>query len=168
MSDWSFNADFTGVTAASGMGAPSEEGIYYVTIIVTEETTTRAGDPRIRFTARVNEGTMAGRTIFDGLNVPTDPTSAKKLLPFWGAFLASLGYDLSKLGKKKLTAKAILNKKGDVYYKPAPEGAYPKVKWVSKMDYDAWEPASTSASEMSEVISGDDDMDALDNVLGLN
>ena len=138
MSDsWDFNADFSGVTAASGMGAPSREGSFAVEIISTDTTTTRAGAPRARFTARVVEGDMTGRTIYDGLNIPRNAQEWSKLSPFWAALLVSVGHDTSKWGKKKMSAKAVLGRRGYIYFKPAPEGSYPTVKWITEADYEA-------------------------------
>ena len=166
MSDWNFDADFNGVTAASGMGAPSREGSFAVEIISTDTTETRKGAPRARFTARVVEGDMTGRTIYDGLNIPRNAEEWSKLSPFWAALLVSVGHDTSKWGKKKMSAKAVLGRRGYVYYKPAPEGSYPTVKWITEADYEATKDVyseDSTPTSMNGVES--EDTAALDQVL---
>tara|TARA_Y100001963_G_scaffold86653_1_gene119811 strand:- start:236 stop:757 length:522 start_codon:yes stop_codon:yes gene_type:complete len=171
MSDdsWNFEADFGGVTAATGMGAPSREGVYEVEIISTDMTETRKGAPRARFTARIVEGDMTGRTIYDGLNVPRDKAEWAKLSPFWAALLQSVGHDTSKWKKKKLNPKAVLGRRGYVYFKPAPEGSYPTVKWISKADYmgtkDIYNVAVDSTPTSVNGKDFDEDTNALDQVL---
>tara|TARA_R110000851_G_scaffold89759_2_gene195808 strand:+ start:585 stop:1097 length:513 start_codon:yes stop_codon:yes gene_type:complete len=168
MSDWNFDADFNGVTAASGMGAPSREGSFAVDIISTDTKETRKGDLRARFTARVVEGDMLGRTIYDGLNIPRNAEEWTKLSPFWAALLVSVGHDTSKWGKKKLSAKAVLGRRGYIYYKPQPEGTFDTVKWITEADYDATKDVYSMDStpvSINGVVSEDTDADKLDQVL---
>jgi len=134
---WTFKFDFSTTTPAGTNMPPKEEGSYKVKIISTDERDTQAGNRRALFRLMVLDGKYKGCTLTDGFNFPTAPDDF--VMSFWMAFLLSLGVSEKKLAKEfNLKGDALVGKTGHLYYIPAPEGAYPTLKWISAEQHEMY------------------------------
>ncbi len=134
---WQFKANFSNIRpAGSSSRRISEEGFYQVLIRDSEETTTKAGNPRALFRLSVTEGEHAGATETFGLNLPQEADDW--VLSYCMVLLLSVGISEEKLAKGdvKLSADSFKGKTGYLHFTPAPEGGYPTFKWLTKLDYD--------------------------------
>ncbi len=175
-----YTVDWSNVGTA-GMGPPPEEGYYKVKVTSIDLKETARGGIRARSSNSVLEGKYTGRVIYDGILIPEDRTTFDKVAPFWKALFISVGLNSAKLpselDRKVFMAlhKKIHNRTGYINFKPAPEGAYPKITWVSQGEYDAWVESNTNNDAVAETddsdngitVQGSDDLDALGAALNL-
>lgn len=136
---WGFKANFSNARpAGSSARRIKEEGYYKVNIRDTEETTTKAGNPRALFRLSVAEGEHSGATETFGINLYTG-NDDDYLLDYWMVILLSIGVKETKLSQDKdinLTCDLFKGKKGFIHYTPAAsETSYPSFKWLTEEDY---------------------------------
>ena len=113
---------------------PHNAGVYLVKIVSVQAYESQAGNARIRFNGIVHEGTAAGCTINDGLNIPK--SADDNVIPFWLRFMLSLGYTLNE-AKEKMQAGDIceadfVDRVGYCHFTPsAGVGEWPKRRWLT-------------------------------------
>ena len=178
-----YNVDWSSVGTA-GMGPPPEEGCYKVKVTSIDLKETARGGVRARSSNSILEGRYAGRVIYDGILIPEDKATFDKVAPFWKALFESIGINPAKLpnevSKKVFVAlhKKTRNRTGYINFKPAPEGSWPKITWVSQAAYDAWTESNTDNVSKDEASDTDnsgnginaqvsDDLDLLGAALNL-
>jgi hypothetical protein len=160
-----WNAQVDASTVYAFANEPTKAGVFKVKVGTSEQVTSNAGNPRVKFTSTVMEGEFKGCQIDDGLNLePWD-----KVRGFWGMFLVSTGVPRTGLKaaiekNKGLSPKLIDNKVAYVRFEPADREVgkrYAKKDWVPAVVYEAW-----TARQAELAASGEDSSDESSNGTG--